>query len=52
MQVKVLLDTSKKKDYLNLKFDDIKTSELSSDTTLSDNTYQKNLQIIQQQQQQ
>ena len=51
MQVKVLLDTSKKKDYLNLKFDDIKTSELSSDTTLSDNTYQKNLQIIQQQQQ-
>ena len=51
MKVKVHLDTSKKREKQQLDFDGVTTLKGTHESIFIDNSYQKNLQIIQQQQQ-
>tara|TARA_B100000941_G_C28491978_1_gene548489 strand:- start:1130 stop:1981 length:852 start_codon:yes stop_codon:yes gene_type:complete len=50
MKVKVHLDTTKKIEKQQLNFDEVTTPKGSHESIFNDNSYQKNLQIIQQQQ--
>ena len=51
MKVKVHLDTSKKREIQQLNFDEVTPLKGTHESIFIDNSYQKNLQIIQQQQQ-